>query len=560
MTESTLCSNNTALPFRCEIAAPVERVYQMLTDAEALRLWLEAESKLEPKSGSAFSLEWNNSPAGREVVRGEVLKAEPNKRLWLSWRLASLPATTRLDIRVSGEDGKTVLEAVHDGFGQGGQWDSMIDEYNRLWNVSFNQLRALAECPVDHPRQTLVQADVEVDSIPPRIFRSLSLPWLLCEWWLRQAEVEPRNGGFLRMLFRDGRVAAGEVLLYDPPHMLQLRVEIEGVPSIIRISIKPAGRKSRVHVQQSGFELEKELEAVMQRDWDEALSNLKVYLEREPGSLPLGGDREFEQTVLLNVEHETVWNAITDPSHIARWFSDRTVFQGHQGGLVAYIWDTLGEVRGTIVDIQPQKLLHITWDLPEEEARTEVVYNLVPTSQGTRLEVLHQGFGEGEEWDREMRRAEIAWASELRALKFYLERHSGKLRRRVWIRRYFDAEADRLWQCFTDPDLLSQWLAKDVRFQARVDQPFKISFTESWNAQGTVLLLSEQDREMLLEWDLDGADLVHVAVIQGAERARVLFYHAGFGRDENWEAGVRELWYNAFRRFEELLAGQKPEL
>ncbi len=560
MSESTLCTNNVTLNFRCKIDAPPERVYHLLTDAEALEIWLEAKSQLIPKSGKGYSLEWNNTSAGREVVRGEVLRAELNERLWLSWRLASRPATTRVDIRLhSDEDGHTLLDAQHDGFGQGPTWDEIVDEYNRLWRVSFNQLRALAEFPGDHPRQSLVQAEIEVDSIPPRIFRAFSLPWLLCEWWLRQAEVEPRNGGFLRMVFRDGRVAQGEVLLFDPPHLLQLRVSVDGVSTIIRVAVKTSGRRSWVRVQQSGFDLPKAALKKMQTEWVESLEHLRTYIELEPGSLPLGGERQFEQTVLLNVEHSVVWDAITDPGLIARWFSDRAIFQGQVGKLVAFIWETLGEVRGKILEIDAQKKLHITWDLPEEVARTEVIYHLVPTSQGTRLEVLHTGFGEGPEWDREIQRAEIAWASELRALKFYLERHTGKLRRRVWIRRYFEVSADRLWECFTDPKLLQQWLAPSIDFEARTEATFKVAFTDTWYAQGLVLLASHPDREMLLEWDLDGADLVHIAVIQGAKRSRVLFYHAGFGRDENWEVGVRELWYNAFRRFDELLAGGTPE-
>jgi len=53
-----------------------------------------------------------------------------------------------------------------------------------------------------------------------RVFRLLVEPAELVRWWPEAAEVEPRLGGRVRLVFPGGREVHGEVNRYEPPRAL----------------------------------------------------------------------------------------------------------------------------------------------------------------------------------------------------------------------------------------------------------------------------------------------------------------------------------------------------
>ena len=91
---------------------------------------------------------------------------------------------------------------------------------------------------------------------------------------------------------------------------------------------------------------------------------------------------------------EKVWRALTDPTLLTEWllpvvdlqlapgaeFTFRT--QPHPG------WD--GTVSCRFVEIEPQRKLVYTWDVPF--LQTVVTFTLTPTPSGTRLSLVQSGF------------------------------------------------------------------------------------------------------------------------------------------------------------------------
>jgi uncharacterized protein YndB with AHSA1/START domain len=91
---------------------------------------------------------------------------------------------------------------------------------------------------------------------------------------------------------------------------------------------------------------------------------------------------------------EKVWRALTDPKLLTEWllpvvdlqlapgaeFTFRT--QPHPG------WD--GTVSCRFVEIEPQRKLVYTWDVPF--LQTVVTFTLTPTTSGTRLSLVQSGF------------------------------------------------------------------------------------------------------------------------------------------------------------------------
>jgi uncharacterized protein YndB with AHSA1/START domain len=64
------------------IAAPVERVWTLLTEAEHLGRWFgDTGAEIDLRPGGAFSLSWEQ----HGTVRGRVVDVEPNARFSYRW-------------------------------------------------------------------------------------------------------------------------------------------------------------------------------------------------------------------------------------------------------------------------------------------------------------------------------------------------------------------------------------------------------------------------------------------------------------------------------------------
>ena len=107
----------------CDLAEPPEKVWKALTVPELLARWL-SPNDIRPEVGRRFRLE--------PQIECEVLEAEPNRRLRLSWRETQEDGRgERRDRRADGEGhvdsivtfeltetvtGGTHLRLVHEGF------------------------------------------------------------------------------------------------------------------------------------------------------------------------------------------------------------------------------------------------------------------------------------------------------------------------------------------------------------------------------------------------------------------------------------------------------------
>jgi uncharacterized protein YndB with AHSA1/START domain len=103
------------------IAAPVERVWTLLTEAEHLGRWFgDAGAELDLRPGGALSLSWEE----HGTVRGRVVDVEAPNRF--SYRWFALPETdggdpvegnsTLVEFTLEAEGGGTRLRVVESGF------------------------------------------------------------------------------------------------------------------------------------------------------------------------------------------------------------------------------------------------------------------------------------------------------------------------------------------------------------------------------------------------------------------------------------------------------------
>jgi uncharacterized protein YndB with AHSA1/START domain len=105
----------------------------------------------------------------------------------------------------------------------------------------------------------------------------------------------------------------------------------------------------------------------------------------------------IEREVLLPVNPEEAWEAITDPDELEAWFADEVeALDLRPGGRAAFRWEG-GEREAVVEKVDPGRRLAFRWDhgdaAPDEAGPgTLVELVLVPEPAGTRLIVTESGF------------------------------------------------------------------------------------------------------------------------------------------------------------------------
>jgi uncharacterized protein YndB with AHSA1/START domain len=151
--------------------------------------------------------------------------------------------------------------------------------------------------------QDAIVAEIEVAAPPERVFAALIDPQQLMQWWggeghckKRLWQIDARVGGQWRSESYDptGKVAmngisdftvSGEILEYDPPHLLAYTwvANWHSQPSrttLVRWRLTPVGQGTRVEVTHSGLADEPVARKDYSGGWGGVVGNLKKFVEK----------------------------------------------------------------------------------------------------------------------------------------------------------------------------------------------------------------------------------------------------------------------------------------
>jgi uncharacterized protein YndB with AHSA1/START domain len=120
---------------------------------------------------------------------------------------------------------------------------------------------------------------VDVSTTPERLWELLTQPEQLVRWWPDVAELEPREGGRVRMVFSaNSSVVNGRVTRFDPPTGLGFtwdREQSPGAPTQVELTVTDLGDgRCRVEVVHSGWEAAPELRPMHDLGWAHFLACL----------------------------------------------------------------------------------------------------------------------------------------------------------------------------------------------------------------------------------------------------------------------------------------------
>src|SRR5918998_376086 len=139
----------------------------------------------------------------------------------------------------------------------------------------------------------------------------------------------------------------------------------------------------------------------------------------------------IERDVLIAAPVERVWELITSPGHVGRWFADAGAETDRRpGGALALSWREHGTFHGRVEAVEPPHRFAYRWlskldlrDDPTPENSTLTEFTLAAEGAGTRVAVVESGF-DMLDVDPEERAAALAshttgWVTELDELATY---------------------------------------------------------------------------------------------------------------------------------------------
>jgi len=140
---------------------------------------------------------------------------------------------------------------------------------------------------------------------------------------------------------------------------------------------------------------------------------------------------EKKDTIVRAVEIEAplefVWECITRPEHLVRWFGDRAEIDLRVGGAILFGWGDV-TTRGEIVTLDPPREFTFHWennvDVPDldQPPVTLVTYQLEASENGTRLTVIESGFAalRDDAYAQAYPQNESGWRVEIEELVAYI--------------------------------------------------------------------------------------------------------------------------------------------
>jgi uncharacterized protein YndB with AHSA1/START domain len=109
----------------------------------------------------------------------------------------------------------------------------------------------------------------------------------------------------------------------------------------------------------------------------------------------------IERETVINAPVERVWELITEPEHVGRWFGDAGAeIDLRPGGEMVLRWTEYGTSHGRVVAVEPRTRFSYRWapfkdpggEEPVAGNSTLVEFTLQPEGDGTRLRVVESGF------------------------------------------------------------------------------------------------------------------------------------------------------------------------
>ena len=171
--------------------------------------------------------------------------------------------------------------------------------------------------------------------------------------------------------------------------------------------------------------------------------------------------RMLEFTIDLPTDLDTVWRLLTDPAGLAEWFAPQVEGSGEPGGTLTFAWGP--EMRWSTKVASAERGRVVRWQddfdayqqLPSTAAPVVIEWQLAPGPGGTRLRLVHSGFGDGADWDDMYDGTKAGWTFFIWHLLETVRHHLGARRTVLFERRASDLSREALGARLFGPEGLA---------------------------------------------------------------------------------------------------------
>jgi len=135
--------------------------------------------------------------------------------------------------------------------------------------------------------------------------------------------------------------------------------------------------------------------------------------------------RGYAHRTDITASVQAVWNALTEPSSLARWCSPDAWIRPKTGGLFRASVDRVTQLEAHVDVCEPARRLRLIYlpceALPGEETAVTDDFMIAAVPRGTLVRLLGSGFSASAEGELQFRRMRLGWERALARLKVFVE-------------------------------------------------------------------------------------------------------------------------------------------
>ena len=268
-----------------------------------------------------------------------------------------------------------------------------------------------------------IHLEVSLATAPSLVFQALTRSDELMNWFAESAYVSQAEGrydfwGGLTPESPTPEQGRHRLLSWETDRSFVFVWPVRGAQTTAAVTLEPQGQGTLLRVAHEGLPARQTGQASFTDFWELSLENLRGWVERRvvgarcDFSGALHGDVHLE--VEIAATPGAVFHALITPEELDRFFATKAVVEPRIGGSYDFGWGDGGPVK--ILELARDARLAYSWHF-ENEPPTIVTWTLENSGGGTRLTLVHSGFGP-QAWTEEYT---CGWLNCINRLKFLVE-------------------------------------------------------------------------------------------------------------------------------------------
>ena len=267
-----------------------------------------------------------------------------------------------------------------------------------------------------------IEAKLTVAAAPQQLFRTLTSPQELTQWFCEHADVslEARQYDFWgRFTPEAPRHECGHhpLLSLDPDRSFTFGWRLGGMETTVEVHLESQQGITQVTLVHEGIPPHESGEANLADFWALSLENLRSWVERgvvgPRCDFSVASHGDVHLSIDITAPREAVYAALIHPDELERYIATHATVELRTQGRYSFGWKGSGPLK--ILELASNERLSYSWAY-EDQPETVVTWTLEGSRGKTRLTLVHSGFG-----DRKSGSYKAGWLKFLTHLKNLVE-------------------------------------------------------------------------------------------------------------------------------------------